>query len=1014
MCILTKTNAFLPGLSTHRPVIAVDTEFKDTHTLMIQTAARIERDMIAVQLYRSADVPELPDDFDIHAHLPLTQEGYGRFCKLIYLRPVKMITPDLSPAVMLRDLYGISKLEVKSRLEGQEHLQHFGTPDVPGETPVPQNVTWKKKPGEWQVPSINLTLVGHFLRADFCRVFGQRFYDVLKAVRAGEQGDVVVRCRKLIEFVERKGSWQMPAPVLEYLLKGEQFYGLALEMRDTIFPYGPASLDSHSQTFLNLGKSEVLSSTEKKDMLRVANQRTADFYGYAMVDAVNTLLIHEQMQAKDQGIYHSFGYKREERTPPLRATLGSRVSTFLKKTTMRDVVAGSKKLSERKLEELMQKGGLKLFQVHGDASKYGPQTGTTHGGLLYSRSPTKFWHESKGQLRDVDMSGCYNYITGRLQLYWGRPVILEPGSKPLSLKDAVAYVQGHSAPHGWLIRVTGEIKGYHNALIPSTENAVTSTNYKQLHRAGKRRLARQRVFQLEAERDPASVHWLDKGGSKLYAQRIDSGIVTGTTLLMIQALPEGVRQQYEALTADSIIFYPSKLVARDGLHYDALLKEYGNEELPWESTLDLKDMELVQRQKIDEEYVSLAYPIGDYARKIGAFRKEAQKKEGKGSGADHAWKMHANSMYGVLASRLLPSNNFVAANQITAWARSEAFALSQSLNAIQTITDGCTYRLDQIPACTYAECLQIKPDYPIRRAEERDGVPFVDPTTIPQDDAGFTLWYRQHVQRFFGVSGEEYDAFFSTHGLEHKKTDVSKQVAFDALGCDGSGNYVKWTAQAEGGWQLEKFAARSYRDDSKAVLKDWLFKTYSQDQLTQLPPITEETSLLSYKQASQKARKALDSGIPEVVFPLGLDSQRFLNYRVIKPSAFVFGNPQQRAAILKQVQKFEDEYAAGLEMMALKRGYGKRKQGSISGVAEDLYGVIRQGAMNLKGLNLQKVPDALEKMALQRRGVLEQKKINGVLNLQQRIDTRNLDPAKLSSAYLVTANDLKEVQVEAD
>src|SRR5262249_20807775 len=160
--------------------------------------------------------------------------------------------------------------------------------------------------------------------------------------------------------------------------------------------------------------------------------------------------------------------------------------------------------------------------------------------------------------------------------------------------------------------------------------------------------------------------------------------------------------------------------------------------------------------------------VGDYARRIGANRKEAQEREGKGSGSDLAWKVHANSMYGVLCCSHLSANNFVAGNVITAQARAEAFALSQALNAIQTITDGCTYRLDQIPACTYEECLRIRPDYSIRRAEDGDGIPFLDPATIPQDNAGFTAWYRGHVKRFFGVTSPDYDGLFDTHDLEHK------------------------------------------------------------------------------------------------------------------------------------------------------------------------------------------------------------------------------------------------------
>src|SRR5262249_38176993 len=152
-------------------------------------------------------------------------------------------------------------------------------------------------------------------------------------------------------------------------------------------------------------------------------------------------------------------------------------------------------------------------------------------------------------------------------------------------------------------------------------------------------------------------------------------------------------------------------------------------------------------------YVTLKYPLCDFARKIGEFRKEAQQKEGKKSGLDLAWKLHANTMYGVLASSHLPTNNFVAANQITAQARAEAFALSQVLNTVQTTTDASPSRRAQAPACTYAECLRRKPDYPLRRAEDGDGVPFLDPRTVPQDDAGFTAWYRDRVKTFFGVAG---------------------------------------------------------------------------------------------------------------------------------------------------------------------------------------------------------------------------------------------------------------------
>ena len=135
-------------------------------------------------------------------------------------------------------------------------------------------------------------------------------------------------------------------------------------------------------------------------------------------------------------------------------------------------------------------------------------------------------------------------------------------------------------------------------------------------------------------------------------------------------------------------------------------------------------LEQVTVERLDAEYASLRFPIGEQARRIQGFREEARKKEGKGSAAELGWKQHANSMYGVAASRHMAVNNVVLANVVTATARALAFAMSQSLNAIQTITDGCSYRRDQIPSGTFADCLATAPDYPIRRLEA--GVGFAD------------------------------------------------------------------------------------------------------------------------------------------------------------------------------------------------------------------------------------------------------------------------------------------------
>ena len=56
-------------------------------------------------------------------------------------------------------------------------------------------------------------------------------------------------------------------------------------------------------------------------MLRAFREKTADAYGYAIVDAVNTLLVHERMAEMDREIYASFDVPDAE-IPPMKAHPG--------------------------------------------------------------------------------------------------------------------------------------------------------------------------------------------------------------------------------------------------------------------------------------------------------------------------------------------------------------------------------------------------------------------------------------------------------------------------------------------------------------------------------------------------------------------------------------------------------------------------------------------------------------------------------------------------------------------
>ena len=55
--------------------------------------------------------------------------------------------------------------------------------------------------------------------------------------------------------------------------------------------------------------------------------------------------------------------------------------------------------------------------------------------------------------------------------------MLEPGDNHITLRDAVKLVTRLADPDAWFIRVSGEFTDGVNALIPSSEGALTASNY---------------------------------------------------------------------------------------------------------------------------------------------------------------------------------------------------------------------------------------------------------------------------------------------------------------------------------------------------------------------------------------------------------------------------------------------------------------------------------------------------------------------------------------------------------
>lgn len=931
--------------------IACDTEFEELRTLTVQFAARIGDD-IAVQVYSSPAIPPMPPAERLKALLPREVDPPGG---RIVIREAKPLDEHLSPVRVLSDLYQIRGVEPVGRLAGDGKVA--------------------------KLDPLTVTFVAHYWPADFLRVFGQEFFTGLINYQVERGGQLVIQAHKLLAFKEaHEGHRRFCDPVLEYAKQSGVLHPIKVKTFDTCLAFGPSSLDGHAATFLGVQKLKGLSQRDKRGMQGAFHRKPVVAYAYAVLDAVLTLRVKERMAEADERMYRDLGFADRD-VPPLRPTLGSRVSEMITKAVANTADGsvllsrtgkplaggGAGTVSANKVKRLMEKGSGGFIAAE-RVSMFGKQTGETHGGLLFSRSPTKFFHPAPGQLRDVDLSGCYAHVIGGMSLYVGRPVVHEPGTGRMKLRDAVAFAQEHAAgPDAWVVKVSGPITAAPNALVPSTADALTHANY-QSRKDKKRAKSRRFGFTFD---------WMYEAGKPsqstvIYTDVVEAGVVAWPTWLMIQALPPEVRRQYEELEVETLLLYPRDMVADSGPAYDALVKKFHRLNVPWEESLDLAGFQQVVRRFLDQDYVSLRFDIGRLARQISQCRKRAKQEFGDKSGAQLALKLQANSMYGVAASRHLVTNNVVCANYITATARALAFALQMSLNGFQVITDGCTYRRDQIPAVPFAECLKHHPEYPIRRAE--GGVPFRDPGGVPEDGVAFTAWYREHVKWFFGAAGPEYDKLFGLHDLEHKATGDLGTLAFDGLCCDGSGNYMKLVRDGDG-WKAVEFKARGYKTAAKRVLKPWIVQAYTTDTYEMPPPVTKSPTLLTYKDANRFTRKALEvleaGRSPEeakerpvlVYYPLGLELPRVQAYKVIKPSGFLFKTPHQRGQFLKALDKFSDGCGCGLEVLALRRSGGGRERGSIVGVAEVLYKLIRASETNpTRALNLTRTFAGLERV----------------------------------------------------
>src|SRR5262249_37332236 len=110
------------------------------------------------------------------------------------------------------------------------------------------NAVWDRENQRFTIPVMRLKIVGHFLPADFTRIFGAYFYRDTLGLDRGGAGALTIADRKLLGLHNPNQPYT-GTPLVEYATtpSGEMFE-VRLEFCDTNLPYGNASLDKLAAT----------------------------------------------------------------------------------------------------------------------------------------------------------------------------------------------------------------------------------------------------------------------------------------------------------------------------------------------------------------------------------------------------------------------------------------------------------------------------------------------------------------------------------------------------------------------------------------------------------------------------------------------------------------------------------------------------------------------------------------------------------------------------------------------
>jgi hypothetical protein len=530
------------------------------------------------------------------------------------------------------------------------------------------------------LPMMRFDLYAHFACADFIRIFKNQLLQSIRdnIIFSKNRGNGISQERRLRSHT-KYGKLILPYIFLPFIIHYEnRSYQLAIEIRDSIGIAGNCSyFDLGKLTNVDLPYKNLLSKDDLANMKNTYLQKQNDYDLYSLGDLKVTDMItgFNKLYKK---LLNDLCFPEKN----CKLTIGSSVAQILE-------IALIKYCGGKETFELLTKKANPKYIIENYKTTRLIMC-KVDGGRCFNNRPTITTVKkeklttlenlilNKSALVDIDISSAYG--SGLLHQHYplGNPKSfnhnLDTNNKYLTLREFLKRYGDELKPRLWTMRVsTIDYLKYSQDLISSWIISFEKLNY---------------YFTNNDEDDLLDTK---EGYVKVFENEIILGTITSDILDWIDNIcsQRQRKELYDNLVIINAFWYDKnqevntvkEVIEANKIHESTTTSEYEENRL---NTIE------------EQSHKWCSVSIGDLFLKQTLLKRDEYKKKDKDGAEDLFYKLVNNTVYGVLVSKYFDVGNLVVGNNITAKCRTMSWYMEKGLNAYQTITDGCTFELDNV------------------------------------------------------------------------------------------------------------------------------------------------------------------------------------------------------------------------------------------------------------------------------------------------------------------------------